>query len=72
VVARRPLLVEELVEFLEFQSEEGGILSFQKDWRQENTRGTVLSTFSSLIAGVDVGGSSVMRFLHFSIKDYLA
>jgi hypothetical protein len=69
VVARRPLLVEELAEFLAFKSEEGGNLSFQKDWHPENPRDTVLSTCSSLIAVVNVGGSPVMHFSHFSVKN---
>jgi hypothetical protein len=75
VVARRPLLVEEFAEFLAFKSEEGGNISFKKDWRPENPRDTVLSTCSSLIAVVDVGGSPVMQFSHFcqgilDIKSY--
>ena len=70
VVARRPLLVEELAEFLAFKSEEGG-LTFEENWRPENPRDTVLSTCSSLIAIVNVGGSPVMQFSHFSVKEYL-
>ena len=71
MVARRPLLVEELAEFLAFKSEEGGNLSFQMDWRPENPRDTVLSTCSSLITVVNVGGSPVMQFSQFSVKEYL-
>jgi ankyrin repeat protein len=71
VVASRPLRVEELAEFLAFKSEAGGHLTFQSDWRPENPRDTVLSTCSSLIAIVDVDGSAVMQFSHFSVKEYL-
>ena len=71
VVARRPLLAEELAEFLAFKSEEGINLSFQKDWRPENPRDTVLSTCSSLISVVNVAGSPVIQFSHFSVKEYL-
>ena len=71
VVARRPLRVEELAEFLAFKSEAGGSLTFEGNWRPENPRDAVLSTCSSLIAVVDVEGSSVIQFSHFSVKEYL-
>jgi Ankyrin repeats (3 copies)/Ankyrin repeat len=71
VVARRPLHVEELAEFLAFKSETGGSLTFEGNWRPENARDTVLSTCSSLIAIVDVEGSRVIQFSHFSVKEYL-
>jgi hypothetical protein len=71
VVARRPLLVEELAGFLTFKSEEGGSLTFEENWRPENPRDTVLSTCSSLIAVVNVRGSAVIQFSHFSVKEYL-
>jgi ankyrin repeat protein len=72
-VARRPLLVEELAEFLAFKSETGGNLTFEGNWRPENPKDTVLSTCSSLIAIVNVEGSEspVMQFSHFSVKEYL-
>ena len=70
-VARRPLRVEELAEFLAFKSETGGSLTFEGNWRPENARDTVLSICSSLIAIVDVKGSPVIQFSHFSIKEYL-
>ena len=71
VVARHPLSVEELAEFLAFKSESGGNLAFQGDLRPEDARDTVLSTCSSLISIVDVDGSAVMQFSHFSVKEYL-
>ena len=71
VVARRPLGVEELAEFLAFKSDTGGSLTFQRDWRPENPRDTVLSTCSSLISIVNVDGSAVIQFSHFSVKEYL-
>ena len=70
-VARRPLRVKELAEFLAFKSETGGSLTFEGDWRPENARDTVLSTCSSLIAIVNVEGSQVIQFSHFSVKEYL-
>jgi ankyrin repeat protein len=71
VVAHRPLRVEELAEFLAFKSETGGNLTFEENWRPENPRDTVLSTCSSLITIVNVDGSPVMQFSHFSVKEYL-
>jgi hypothetical protein len=71
VVARRPLRVEELAEFLAFKSGEGGSLTFQEDWRPEDPRDTVLSTCSSLITVVIVDDSAVIQFSHFSVKEYL-
>jgi Ankyrin repeats (3 copies) len=71
VVACRPLRVEELAEFLAFKSETGGNLTFEGNWRPENPRDTVLSTCSSLIAIVNVDGSPVIQFSHFSVKEYL-
>ena len=71
VVARRPLRVEELAEFLAFKYEAGGGLTFEGDWRPENPRDIVLSTCSSLVAIINVDGSPVMQFSHFSVKEYL-
>jgi hypothetical protein len=71
VVARRPLRVEELAEFLAIKSGEEGRLTFQEDWRPCDPRDTVLSTCSSLITVVNVKGSPVIQFSHFSVKEYL-
>jgi ankyrin repeat protein len=71
VVARRPLLVEELAEFLAFKLGEGGRLTFEEDWRPEDPVNAVLSTCSSLITVVNEGRSSVIQFSHFSVKEYL-
>jgi ankyrin repeat protein len=71
VVASRPLRVEELAEFLAFKSETRGTLTFEGGWRPENPRDMVLSTCSSLVAIVNVEGSPVMQFSHFSVKEYL-
>ena len=71
VVARRPLRVEELAEFLAFKSETEGGLTFEGSWRPENPRDMVLSTCSSLVTIINVDGSPVMQFSHFSVKEYL-
>ena len=70
-VARRPLRVEELAEFLAFKFETGGNLTFDGNWRPENPRDMLLSTCSSLVAVVNVDGLPVMQFAHFSVKEYL-
>ena len=70
-MASRPLLVEELAEFLAFDFEEGPTPEFVAEWRPDDPAHAVLSTCSSLLAIVDVGGSSVIQFAHFSVKEYL-
>jgi ankyrin repeat protein len=70
VVARRPLRVEELAEFLAFKAEKEG-LTFEGSWRPEDSRDMVLSTCSSLVTVIIVDGSPVMQFSHFSVKEYL-
>ncbi|KAH9028755.1 ankyrin repeat-containing domain protein [Lactarius pseudohatsudake] len=73
-VAVRPLRVEELAELLAFDfdaSSSGGIPKLKDDWRWDNQEEAVLSTCSSLIAVVPSGGSRVVQFSHFSVKEYL-
>ena len=70
-VASRPLSVKELAEFLAFDFETGPIPEFQEGWRLEDPVTTVLSTCSTLLAVVNVKGSKVIQFSHFSVKEYL-
>jgi ankyrin repeat protein len=73
-VAVRPLRVEELAELLAFDfqtSHTGGIPTLKEDWRWDDEEGAVLSTCSSLITVVPGGGSRVVQFSHFSVKEYL-
>ena len=73
-VAVRPLLVEELAELLAFDfqaSNPGGIPTLKEDWRWDDQEEAVLSTCSSLIAIVRSGGSRIVQFSHFSVKEYL-
>ena len=73
-VAVRPLRVEELAELLAFDfqaSSSGGIPKLKEDWRWDDQEQAVLSTCSSLIAIVRNGGSRVVQFSHFSVKEYL-
>ena len=69
--ASRPLRVDELAEFLAFDFEDGSTPSFLADWRSEDPENAVLSTCSSLLAVVNVDGSPIIQFAHFSVKEYL-
>ncbi|KAH9016342.1 hypothetical protein EDB85DRAFT_1875056 [Lactarius pseudohatsudake] len=71
--AARPLRVEELAEILalDFDEAEGAIPKLKEDWRWEDRQRAVLSTCSSLITQVDDGGSRVVQFSHFSVKEFL-
>jgi ankyrin repeat protein len=72
-VAVRPLHLEELAELLAFDFDEapGGIPKLNADWRREDQEQAVLSTCSSLITVVHDGGSRVVQFSHFSVKEFL-
>ena len=73
-VAVRPLSVEELAELLAFDFEASssrGIPALKEDWRWDDQEEAVLSTCSSLISIVSNGGSRVVQFSHFSVKEYL-
>ena len=72
VVAIRPLGVGELAEVLavDFGDAEG-IPKLKLDWRWEDEEQALLTSCSSLISIVDTGGSRVVQFSHFSVKEYL-
>jgi ankyrin repeat protein len=70
-VASRPLRVVELAEILSFDFETGTVPKFREDWRLQDPLEAVLSTTSSLLAIVDVSGSAVVQFSHFSVKEFL-
>ena len=67
----RPLCVEELAEVLAVRVEDGNDTEYDCDWRPEDARQAVLSACSSLITIVNVDGSSVVHFSHFSVKEFL-
>src|SRR5258707_7686356 len=69
--ASRPLRVEELAEFLAFDFKTDSTPTLQEDWREEDPAHAVRSICSSLLAIVDVDGSSVIQFAPFSVKEYL-
>ena len=73
-VAIRPLLVAELAEVLAVDfgaASNAGTSKLNADWRWEDHEQAVLSTCSSLIAVVNEGGSQVVQFSHFSVKEFL-
>jgi len=67
----RPLRVEELADILAIEFEAGPTPKYHMNWRPENPEEEVLSICSSLITIVDMDGSRVVRFSHFSVKEYL-
>ena len=69
--ASRPLRVDELAEFLAFDFGDGSTATFLADWRSEDPENAILSICSSLLAVVNVDGSPVIQFAHFSVKEYL-
>jgi ankyrin repeat protein len=70
-VASRPLQVEELAEFLAFDFTARPVAKFQEDWRLEDPVDAVLSTCSTLLSLVNVDGSAIIQFSHFSVKEFL-
>ena len=72
VVAIRPLRVEELAEVLAVNfDEEDGMPKLNPNWRWDDQEQALLSSCSSLIAIVKSGGSRIVQFSHFSVKEYL-
>ena len=72
VVAVRPLRVAELAEVLAVDFDDAeGIPRSKPDWRWEEEELALVSACSSLIAIVQVDGSRVVQFSHFSVKEFL-
>ena len=70
-VSFRPLRVEELADILAIEFEAEAAPQYHMDYRVENPEEEVLSICSCLITIVDMDGSRVVRFSHFSVKEYL-
>ena len=71
-VAFRPLHVEELAEVIAVDFDAaGGVPKLNEDLRWEDQEQAVLSACSSLIVVVEVHGSRVVQFSHFSVKEFL-
>jgi len=69
-VASRPLRVEEITDLLAFNFDAKPLPKFCKGWRPEDPVEAVLSTCRSLLAVVDVDGSKIIQFSHFSVKEF--
>ena len=70
-VAVRPLRVDELAEVLAIRFCPGQLPQYHAAWQSDDAQEAVLSTCSSLISVVNVDGSSVVQFSHFSVKEFL-
>ncbi|KAH9059856.1 hypothetical protein EDB87DRAFT_1809517 [Lactarius vividus] len=70
-VSVRPLRVEELAEILAVQFNAGALPTFNTGWRLGDAEEAVLSACSSLITVVNVDGSRIVQFSHFSVKEFL-
>src|SRR5712671_7341772 len=70
-VAVRPLHIDELAEVLAIRFDVGQLPEYHKHWQSEDGQEAVLSACSSLIALVNVDGSPVVQFSHFSVKEFL-
>ena len=70
-VASRPLHIQELADVLAFDFEARPIASLNKSWRLENLASSVLNICSSLVSIVNLDGSQVIQFSHFTVKEFL-
>jgi len=71
VVSIRPLRVKELADLFAFGPDAESIPALNLGWRPENAEESVLSACSTLVAIVNVDGSEIVQFSHFSVKEYL-
>jgi hypothetical protein len=71
VAAIRPLSVEELAEVLIIKFDPDAPPSLMESWRTDNPEEELLSACSTLISIVDVDGSKIVQFSHFSVKEFL-
>lgn len=70
-ISIRPLRVEELAEIFAVRFDEAAPPTFNPDWRPVDGSEAVLSACSSLVSIVDVAGSQIVQFAHFSVKEFL-
>jgi ankyrin repeat protein len=71
LVSSRPLLVEELAEFLALDFDAKPLPKLQAGWRMEDPEDALLSTCPGLLAVVEVNGSRTIQFSHFTVKGSL-
>ena len=70
-VASRPLRAKELAEFLAFDFDAQPTPRFDEGWRMEDPIDAIQSTCPSFLTVVDIGGSQIVQFSHFSVKEFL-
>src|SRR6266404_5466403 len=70
-VSVRPLRVDELAGILAVLLETEEDSEYHDDWCAEDAQQAVLSTCSTLITIVNIDGSPVVQFSHFSVKEFL-
>ncbi len=70
-VSVRPLRVEELAEILAVRFNAGALPQFNTGWRLGDAEEAVLSACSSLVTVINVNGSRIVQFSHFSVKEFL-
>ena len=71
IAAVRPLHIDGLAGIFAIRFDTREHPQYHVDWRSENSRDAVLSACSSLIAVVNVDGSPVVQFSHFSVQEFL-
>ena len=71
VAAIRPLQAEELAEIFAINFDQGATCNFKEGWRPDSPEEAVLSTCSTLISIINDGGSRIVQFSHFSVKEFL-
>ena len=71
LVSSRPLLVEELAEFLAFDFNTGTLPKLQASCRPEDAEDAVLSMCPGFLSIVEVNDSRIVQFTHSSVKEFL-
>ena len=67
----RPLRVEELAEVFAIRFNNTGLPTFNAAWRPDNPEEAVISACSSLVAIDDREDSQIVKFSHFTVKEFL-
>jgi hypothetical protein len=70
LVAVRPLRVEELANIFAIRFDANELPRYYEDWSPEDAH-AILSACSSLIVTVNVHGSPIIQFSHFSVREFL-
>ncbi len=71
VISIRPLHVKEIAELFAILPIQHTTPGYNFGWRPENPEEFILSTCSTLVSIVDIGGEKVVQFSHFSVREYL-